>query len=149
MSATDAITTTKAPWHLWVIGIIALLWNSVGAMDYFMTQTRNEDYMSQFTPEQLEYFYGFANWQIAVWAIAVWGGVLGALLLLARKRLAVAVFFVSLTAMVISTIYSYGISNGLEIVGDAFSLVFTTVIFLIALALYFYARKMAAGGVIS
>ena len=149
MSETDAITATKTPWHLWVIGIVALLWNSVGAMDYFMTQTRNEDYMSQFTPEQLKYFYAFASWQIAVWAIAVWGGVLGALLLLARKRLAVAVFCVSLVAMAISTIYSYGISNGMEIVGDTFSLVFTAVIFLIALALYFYARRMAAGSVIT
>jgi len=149
MSPTDPLTATKAPWHLWVIGIIALLWNSIGAMDYFMTQTRNEDYMSQFTPEQLQYFYGFASWQIAVWAIAVWGGVLGALLLLARKRLAVAVFCVSLVAMVISTIYSYGISNGMEIVGDTFSLVFTAVIFLIAMALYLYARKIAASGVIT
>jgi hypothetical protein len=149
MSEADAITTTKAPWHLWVIGIIALLWNSVGAMDYFMTQTQNEEYMSQFTPEQIEYFYAFASWQIALWAIAVWGGVLGALLLLIRKRLAVAVFCVSLVAMAISTIYSYGISNGMEIVGDTFSLVFTAVIFLIALALYLYARRMAASGVIT
>ena len=66
MSEAEATTATKTPWHLWVIGIIALLWNSVGAMDYYMTQTRNEDYMSQFTPEQLAYFYGFASWQIAV-----------------------------------------------------------------------------------
>ena len=149
MSETHETTTKKTPWHLWVIGIIALLWNSVGALDYVMTQTRNEAYMSQFTPEQLEHFYGFPAWMIAAWAIAVWGGVVGAVLVLARKRLAVPVFLVALIAMVISTIYTYGIADGMEVVGDTFSLVFTAVIFLIALALYFYARKMAGSDVLT
>ena len=48
----------KAPWHFWVISIIAVLWNAMGALDYFMTKTRNEAYMSQFTPEQLDFLYG-------------------------------------------------------------------------------------------
>ncbi len=29
------------PWHLWLTGVSALLWNSMGALDYFMTQTQN------------------------------------------------------------------------------------------------------------
>ena len=149
MSDEQETTAKKTPWHLWVIGIIALLWNSMGALDFVMTNTRNEAYMSQFTPEQLEHFYGFPAWLVADWGIAVWGGVLGAVLLLARRRLAVPVFLVSLIAMVISTIYTYGIANGMEVVGDTFSLVFTAVIFLVALALYVYARKMAGSGVLS
>ena len=24
----------NAPWHLWLIGVLALAWNSVGAFDY-------------------------------------------------------------------------------------------------------------------
>lgn len=146
MSETEETAGTKTPWHIWVVGIVALLWNSVGAMDYFMTQTRNEGYLSQFTPEQLEYFYAFPTWLVALWAIAVWGGVLGALLLLARKRLAVSVFLVSLISMATTAVYNYGISNGMEVVGDTFSLVFTAVIFIIALALYRYARTMHAKG---
>ena len=149
MSEVQETTANKTPWHLWVIGVSALLWNSMGAFDYVMTQTRNEGYMSGFTPDQLEYFYRFPAWLVADWAIAVWGGVLGALLLLLRKRLAVPVFCVSLIAVAISTIYTYGISNGMEVVGDTISLVFSAVIFLVALALYFYARKMAGSGVLT
>ncbi|MGI9264546.1 MAG: hypothetical protein ACR2QU_06435 [Gammaproteobacteria bacterium] len=148
MSETEGTTGTKAPWHFWVVGIVALLWNSIGATDYLMTQTRNEGYLSQFTPEQLEFFFAFPAWLVALWAIAVWGGVLGALLLLARKRLAVTVFLVSLISMAITTVYNYGISNGMEVVGDTFSLVFTAVIFVIALALYRYARTMQAKGIL-
>lgn len=147
MTDLDTVASGKRrPWHLWVVGIVALLWNAVGAMDYLMTQTRSEQYMSQFTPEQLEYFYGFPAWVVAAWAIAVWGGVLGAILLLMRNNLAVPVFLVSLIAMVLTTIYQFGLSNGLEVVGDPFSLVFTAVIFVIAVALFLYARAMQKRG---
>jgi hypothetical protein len=49
----------KTPFHLWIVGILALLWDAIGAFDYSATQLRMEAYMSQFTPEQLEYFYAF------------------------------------------------------------------------------------------
>ena len=142
MSESRETAATGAPWHLWLIGIVALIWNAMGALDYVMTQTRNEAYMSGYTPEQLSFFYGLPPWVDAAWAIAVWGGVLGALLLLFRQRHAVWVFFASLIAMVLTTIQNYVLSNGIEVMGDAFSLGFTAAIFLISLALFFYARVM-------
>jgi hypothetical protein len=48
--------TASTPRHLWVVGVLSLLWNLFGAMDYVMTQTQNEAYMGQFTPKQLEFF---------------------------------------------------------------------------------------------
>lgn len=132
----------RAPWHLWVVGIVALLWSGIGAMDYVMTQTRNEAYLSQFTPEQLAFFFGIPAWTVATWAIAVWGGVVGAILLLARRRQAVWVFLASLIAMIITTFQNYVLSNGMEVAGDAFSLGFTAVIFLLSLGFLLYARAM-------
>ncbi len=120
----------------------------MGAFDYLMTQTKNEGYLSQFTPEQLEYFYSFPTWVEATWAIAVWSAVVGSVLLLMTKRLAVWVFLTALGAMVLTTIYNFGLSNGLEVMGDAFSLVFTGIIFVVSVALYLYARAMTARGVL-
>ena len=74
--------TVKAPRHLWVVGIVAVLWNAIGVFDYSATQLRIESYMSQFTAEQLAYFYGFPAWAVAAWAIAVWSSLLGSLALL-------------------------------------------------------------------
>lgn len=147
----DSIQTSagKAPWHLWVIGVVALLWDAMGAYDYLMTQTQDEQYMSNFTPEQLEFFYGFPLWVNAAWAIAVWGGVLGSVLLLLRKALAEKVFLVSWLAMVLTTIHNFLLSNGLEIMGGAVPLIFTAVIFFVALGLYLYARAMRSKGVIA
>ena len=142
MSDTNETEVERTPRHLWVIGVVALLWNAMGAMDYVMTQTRNEEYMSNFTPEQLSFFYGFPVWVDAAWAIAVWGGVLGALLLLFRRRYAVWVFLASLIAMVLTAFQNYVLSNGMEVIGDAFTLGFTAVILLAAMALFLYARTM-------
>ena len=121
---------SKSPWHLWTVGIVTLLWNLVGAYDYLMTQTENEAYMARFTPEQLEYYYGFPIWVESCWAIAIWGGVLGSLLLLLRRGWAAPVFLVSLVAMVANAIYNFGFSRGLEMMGTG-GLIFTIVIFLI------------------
>jgi hypothetical protein len=148
MSEANSVQSTPAPWHLWVIGVVALLWNAIGAFDYLMTETRNAAYMSAFTPEQLAYFYGFPWWVIATWAIAVWGGVLGSVLLLLRRRLAVPVFLVSLVAMVVTTVHNFVLSNGLDIFQDAGSRVFTGVIFVVALALFLYARAAAKRGLL-
>ncbi|MFC1660826.1 hypothetical protein ACFL3S_05140 [Gemmatimonadota bacterium] len=149
MSEDQATSNGSTPWHLWVIGVLAVLWNSMGAYDYLMTQTQNEGYMSKFTPEQLEYFYGFPSLVVAFWAIAVWGGVLGAVLLLLRKKLAAGVFLVSFLSMVVTTIYNFGVSNGLEAMGDPFSLVFSALIFVFALLLYVYAKAMKNRGVLA
>ena len=135
---SDAKTTPK---HLWIIGIIPLLWNMMGAYDYLMTQTRNEAYMAQFEPAQLEYFYNFPTLVVVFWAFAVWCSVLGSVLLLMRKRLAVPVFMVSFVSMVITAIYNFGLSDGMEVMGTT-GLVFTLVIFFVALGLVLYSRAM-------
>ena len=143
-----APTASRTPWHLWVVGILVLLWDMVGAYDYLMTQTQNESYMSQFTPEQLEFFYGFPAWVVAFWAIAVWSGVLGSVLLLLRKRLAVPVFAVALVAMLVTTFHNFVLSYAVEVM-DTFALVFTIIIFLISLGLLSYAAALKKRGVLA
>lgn len=139
----------QRPWHLWAVGIVSLLWNAVGATDYVMTQTRNEAYMSSFTPEQLDYFYGFPAWVVALWAIAVWGGVVGSILLLLGRRAATPVFLVSFVSSILVAIYNFGLSNGLEIMGGVGTILFSLLILVVALVLWLYARAMATRGVLA
>ena len=139
--------TTKAPVHLWIVGILATLWNAVGCFDYYATQSRMESYMGQFSPEQLEYFYSFPTWANATWAIAVWGSLLGSLLLLARKAWAVWVFGLALLALAATTVYNFVLSDGMALMGSG-AAAFSAVIWAIALFLFFYARAMAKKGVL-
>lgn len=148
MQEDSTVTGDRTPWHLWLIGVLGLLWNAMGAFDYLMTETQNESYMGQFTPEQLEFFYGFPTWVVAFWAVAVWGGVLGAILLLLRKRLAVPVFLGSFLAMVVTSIHNFGLSNGLEVM-EGTGLMFSILIFVFAFCLWLYARVLAQRGVLA
>ena len=138
---------TRAPIHLWIVGILSLLWNAVGAFDYLATKMRLESYMSQFSPEQLDYFYAFPTWVVAAWAVAVWGDLLGSVALLLRKAWAVWLFGAGLLGLAVTSFYNFVLSNGREIMGDG-GAIFTGVIWIIALFLFFYALAMAKRGVL-
>ena len=138
---------TAAPRHLWVVGILALLWNAIGAFDYLATQLRLESYMSQFTPQQLEYFYGFPAWAVAAWAIAVWSSLVGSIGLLLRRSWAAWLFGAALAGMVVTTLYNFVLSDGLSLMGTG-AAAFTAVIWGIALFLFFYSRAMSRRGVL-
>jgi hypothetical protein len=137
----------KTPIHLWIVGLLAVLWNLVGAFDYAATQLQLESYMSQFTAEQLEYFYGFPTWVITAWAVAVWGSLLGSLSLLIRKSWAIWLFAAAVAGLAVTTIYNFVLTNGAEVMGEA-GTIFTAVIWVIALLLLFYARAMDKKGVL-
>lgn len=90
-------TTARArtPAHLWIIGILALLWNAFGCYDYWMTETANQAYLSQYPPEIMTYMSGLPKWTTAAWALGVWGGLAGSILLLARSRYALLAYLLS------------------------------------------------------
>ena len=139
----------KTPVHLWIVGVVSLLWNAVGAFDYTMTKMQNPEYLAAFTPEQQAWFASFPLWANIGWALGVWGSVLGSLLLLARSRHAVSAFVVSLVGLAISCIYQFGLHYGdLMRMFGTFPMIFTAVIWVILIALFVYARKQAAAGVL-
>ena len=139
----------KTPWHLWVVGVLALLWNAMGALDFTMTQTHNEVWLKQFTPEQLACVYGFPLWAVLGWGMGTWGGLLGSLLVLLRRGCAVNLFAVSLVGIVITDLYSYGLSDWMKVMkGGTGAVVFSAVIFGIGVLLFVYARAMRKQGVL-
>ena len=137
----------KAPAHLWVVGVLSLLWNAMGAFDYLATKLRLDFYMSQFEPYQLEYFYGLPPWFSIFWALGVWGALLGSIALLMRKRWAIGLFAISLLGMVVGSVYTLFLSDGMEVMGTG-GAIFSAVIFVVGVLLLVYARRMAAKGVL-
>ena len=101
-------TAAKTPWHLWVVGIGGLLWNSFGAFDYFMTKTQGDARLEKagMNEAQIAYMHSAPAWMTVVWALGVWGAMLGTILLLMRTKLAVPVFLVSMVSFVISALYN-------------------------------------------
>ncbi|MBK6708425.1 MAG: hypothetical protein IPG54_13435 [Sphingomonadales bacterium] len=140
---------SKTPVSHWIISGLSLVWNAFGAVDYTMTQSGNEAYLAQFTPEQRAYFEGFPAWMEAAWALGIWGAVAGSLLLLMRSRHAVTAFGVSLFGLLVSTIWQFGLSGAdvMKIFGTG-PMVMTAFIWLVAIALFLYARKKRDAGLL-
>ena len=89
------IRSTVAPWHLWAVGLAALLWNGFGTFAWALT-TFAADAIVDLPADQRAYVLGLPLWSSLAWAIGVLGGVAGAVLLLLRSRLAVPAFGASL-----------------------------------------------------
>lgn len=97
--------SARAPAHLWIVGILGLLWNGFGCFNYFMTKTDNQAYLSQMPADAVAYQSALPGWLTAFWAIGVWGGLAGAILLLMRSRHAVLAFGLSLVGAVVGLGY--------------------------------------------
>jgi hypothetical protein len=115
---TDTMTV-RTPWHLWVVGVVAALWNGFGCFDYVMTQTNRDQWFAQMgmTEAQLAYFNAMPAWTHAAWAVGVWGGLIGALLLLVRRKWAFHAFVVSFLGWLAGAVYAFALSNGMEAMG--------------------------------
>jgi hypothetical protein len=145
---SDSLETPQGrPWHLWVVGILYFLWCGMAAFDFIMTVTKNEAYLAGFSEEILGYYYSFPVWMFVLWAVGGFGGAIGALLLLLRKGVAVQFLAASLVAGMITTIYTYAFTGGLEVTGMA-GLVTTLVFLVVAVLVLVYTRRMKKKGVL-
>ena len=138
----------RTPVHLWIVGALATVWNAFGCFDYLMTQTRNAQYLANFTDPQRIYFESFPIWMEAVWALGVWGGLAGSLLLLARSRHAVTAFAVSLAGLAVSTFYQYVLSSAPPEMSTPDMVAMNLAIWAVAIALLVYAMRMRRRGVL-
>jgi hypothetical protein len=139
--------SARTPAHLWIVGILALLWNCFGAYDYTMTRMRNTDYIGQAMPgvdptAALAWVDSMPMYAQVGWALGVWLGLLGALLLLLRSRWAVWSFGISLVGAVLSLGYQIALAPPLEGASGPMMTVMPYVIILIAAFLAWYAWTM-------
>lgn len=119
MGEVETPSRPRAPWHVWVVGLVAIPWNGFGCFDYFMTQTNRDKWFAQMgmTAEQLAYFEAMPAWTHGAWAIGVWGGLLGGVLLLLRMKWAFHAFALSFLGWLAGAIYAFALSDGLEAMG--------------------------------
>jgi hypothetical protein len=139
----------KTPWHLWVVGIVSLLWNAMGAVDFTMTQAKPDVWLKAFTPDQVAYIQGFPLWSLVAWGVGTWGSFLGSVLLLARKGLAFHLFAASLVGALFTSLYSFVLSDGMKAMGGGAGMIaFNAIIVAISVLLLVYAKNMRRRGVL-
>jgi hypothetical protein len=150
----DAVDTrARTPIHLWIVGVLATLWNCVGCYDYLMTRMRNTDYLAKMMPTvdpnaMLAWIDGFPIWAQFGWGLGVWGGLAGSVLLLLRSRWAVWGLGLSLVGAILGLGYQIVAAPPLAGAEGPMNEAMPYVIILIAVALFLYARAMEKKGVL-
>lgn len=142
--------TVRTPWHLWLVGVVSLLWNAFGAFDFVSTITRGEAYLREMNFDQamIDYFEAMPAWMYWPWTLGVWGAVIGSVLLLLRNRFAVWAFGLSLIGALVSLLYGQVIDPPPLTPEMAMMQWMPFVIALIAALLFGYAWFMRKRGVL-
>ena len=137
------------PMHLWVVGILSLLWNGYGAYDYTMSHTGGLEFFEAagLDAAAFAWFEAMPVWATAAWAIGVWVSLLGSVLLLLRSRHAATAFLVSIVGAVCSFAYQFTSDRPASLEGTM-ATIMPIMIMILIVAQWYYARRQAAAGVL-
>ena len=94
----------SAPWYLWAVGGVAILWNGFGTLLWAGTSFMPDTFLDGLPATHRDYVSALPVWATLTWGLGVLGGVAGSILLLMRNRLAVPVFVLSLLAAAANTL---------------------------------------------
>ena len=128
-------------WSFWVIGIVALIWNVMGCINYLMQM--KPDALATYPEAARMLVADRPGWATGAFAVAVFGGALGCLLLLVKKSVAYYAFVASFLGVVVTNIYTFGVTDSTGIwVGSLMSLA-------VAVFLVWYSKSVKRKGWIS
>ncbi len=144
MNDTRVAPAGLAPWHLWLVGLLMLLWNAAACYSHVMTLAQDGGYFraTGITPEIAAYFAAVPAWYVATWTIGVWGGLLAAVGLLMRRSWVVWWVAASQLAMGVNSVATLLSSEAHEVLGMVGSIsAIATIILGAFLLLYSMAMK--------
>jgi Zn-dependent protease with chaperone function len=142
-------TAGKAPIHLWVLGILSLLWNCFGCYEYVMSHIGGLAFFEARGADAAAFawFEAMPAWTTAMWAIGVWVSLLGSILLLARSRYAAPAFLVSLVGALASFGWRLSVDRPPSLQGNSM-IIEPLVISIAIIAQWYYAKRMSDAGVL-
>lgn len=109
----------KLPTWFKVIAIIALLWNIMGVLSFFMHVFMPDEAIAAL-PEKEQALYGeYPLWTNIVFALATIAGLLGAIGLVMKKKWSKPFFILSLLAVIPQMIHNVFFTTSIEVYGIA------------------------------
>ena len=133
------------PTWFWVVAVLAVLWNVMGAFAYYSDVTMSPEALVGLPQAQQDLRAAMPSWVTGLYAIAVFGGLAAAITLCLKNKLAIPLFAVSLAAVVIQMLYvSFGL-NAVGLMGTSTLLFPAVTILLGALQLWFSMHAKGRG----
>jgi hypothetical protein len=137
-------TARSMPWHLWVVGILTLVWNGAGAATIVMAQAGGRLDMD---PHEIAYYANQPLWFVVTTDVATFAPIAGAVALLMRHRSAVWLFATSLAAVVFNNAYDVAAGTSLALADSGWRGV-TIAVVVIALLQFAYAWRLRTRGIL-
>lgn len=100
----------------WIVAVLALLWNGFGLFDYVMTLSNNEEYLAQYTEEQMAYWQGMPFWRLGLWTLGIAAGFVGAVLFIMRRKLATTLWLIAIASILLNSVADL-FMGGIEVLG--------------------------------
>lgn len=140
---------SKVPASFWVLSGVAVIWNLLGVGAYFADVTMSPEDIQKLRPTMQELYATRPAWATAAFALGVFSGLLGSILLLLRKSLAIPVFVISLIAILVQNFYNFGVA-GLQADDKMGNVAFAmpALIIVIAIFLIGFARRSQQAGIV-
>ncbi len=102
-------TVSGVHWSFWAIGAIALIWNVMGVINFFVQM--NPDVLAAYRESERAIVESRPAWATGAFVLAVFGGALGCLLLLLRKPAAYYLFIASLLGVIMTMPHTLGVGS--------------------------------------
>jgi hypothetical protein len=128
----------RTPWHVWVVGVLALLWNGSGAYTIMMAQAGR---LLDVSADEAAYYAAQPLWFVVATDIALVAAVAAAVALLLRSRTAGWLFAISVVAVFVTNVYDLAAGTSRVLV-DRGALIVTSIIAVLAVLQLVYALAM-------
>ena len=142
-----ATESMKVPTSVWIVGVLALLWNLIGVAAFTMQVAMPAQALEAMPADQRAIYEATPAWLYVFYGVATIGGALGSVGLLLRRRWAAPVYLVALMSLVVQVLCSFMVTPAWSL-GGAASLGFPVLLVVIATVLWWFARRMATRGVL-
>lgn len=140
-------TSQKTSTWFWVLGVLLLIWNAMGALAYLGQHLMTPEQMAILPEDQRTLLEMTPAWATSAFALAVWGGLVAAILMLLRKAFAHLMFMASLFGAVVQMIYNFFIAGAYDIYGPG-GLVMPVMILIIGAYSIYYTGQCKDQGIL-
>ena len=135
---------SKPKWFKPIV-IIALLWNLIGVINFFIQINLSEEAIAILPEAEQALINSTPLWSLIAFAIGVFGGTIGSLGLLMQKKWSFYPFLFSLIAVVAQMSYWVFFTQAIEVYGNG-GYVMPSLVVIIAFLLLRMAKKGIAKG---
>jgi hypothetical protein len=142
------MSTSNTPLWFKVVAIIALLWNLMGLFAFSYDLQMTPEQMQEYHPAMQAAYENSPMWNWIAYGMAVIFGVLGSIMLIARKKLATPFYALSLIGILVQNFYGFFMVQMYQEMGGG-AYVMPILVIVIGIYLFMLSRRATRAGWLS